>query len=177
MKDIRKYRACVRVIIVKSQRGQDFILLGTKFTKEGKKFHEFPGGGLEEGLDIVENIRKECLEEVGIKVKDIQPLQYSYQYEVNYHDPERAKKYRGGIDHWYVAEYNGEDKRLLNIEGDAMAFEWVVPDEAFAKLVETGNDQYNIAKRVAVECVKEYLKDPRKYLSKASSKKSMLKDW
>lgn len=119
--------------------------------------YEFPGGGIEEGLDIAENIRKECLEEIGVQVKNIVSLELALEYEVNYPNPERAKMYRGGKDHWYTAEFVKVDNHLHNTEGDALDFEWVQIDRAM-EMIKTGPESsFNPTRLKALERTKKHL--------------------
>lgn len=120
MSDKRGYRKCVRIIITKG----DKVLLGKKIINSEFVGYEFPGGGIEEGHSLEETVRKECLEEVGIKVTNITSLDIQFKYDVNYPNPERAKLYRGGEDTFFTAEFVSFDKKLHDSEGDALPYTW-----------------------------------------------------
>lgn len=120
LKDTRKYRQCVRIIITKG----DKVLLGKKFINDEFVGYEFPGGGIEEGYSLEETVRKECLEEVGIKVTNITSLGIQFKYDVNYPNPERAKLYRGGEDTFFTAEFVSFNNKLHDSEGDALPYTW-----------------------------------------------------
>ena len=144
--DKRGYRECIRVIIVKG----DKILLGDKIIKNKFVCYEFPGGGIEEGESIESTVIKECLEEVGILVEKPIDLGLSYQYDIDYPNPERAKLYRGGKDIWYSATYVRRDKKLHNIENDALPYQWVTITEAKQLILMGPESTYNKARLEAL---------------------------
>ena len=147
--DNRTLRPCVRVIIIK----KDKVLLGKKFIKGKFVCYEFPGGGVEEGDSFEFTVVNECLEEVGVSVVNPVRLDLSFSYEVKYPDPKRAALYKGGIDHWYYATYVMEDKRLFNVEGDALPYEWVSVKEAIRKIINGPESLYNAARIEALNKV------------------------
>ena len=61
--------------------------------------------------------------------------------------------YKGGIDHWYYATYVMEDKRLFNVEGDALPYEWVSVKEAIRKIINGPESLYNAARIEALNKV------------------------
>lgn len=152
MTDKRGYRKCVRIVIVGHNNN---ILLGKKIINGTFIGYEFPGGGVEEEESIEEAIVKECLEEVGIKVKNIQSLGLSFKYDVEYPKPERAKLYRGGEDFWYVCEFDHSDKSLYNRDGDVLPFDWFSIDTAIRKIKDSPSSKYNPIRIEALEKVKE----------------------
>lgn len=134
--DKRGYRRCVRVII---QKG-DKVLICKKFMRGEWVGYEFPGGGIEPGESIKATVVKECLEEVGILVKNVQALGIEFTYELDYPNPERAKLYRGGIDLWQRCVYVRDDKHLFNTEGDGVSSTWVTLNEAVKLINESPKD-------------------------------------
>jgi len=76
---------------------------------------EFPGGKLEPGEPVLEGLRRELLEELGIRVLDAYPL---VRVEHDYGD--RAVL----LDTWVVSGYDGEP---VGREGQPLA--WVSPEE------------------------------------------------
>lgn len=124
--DKRKYRQCVRIIIVKNNK----ILLGQKFINGKFICYEFPGGGVEGNDNLEETVIKECLEEVGILVNNIKSLNIKYKYDLEYPNPERAKLYRGGEDNWFICVFYKQNKSLYNKDNDKLPYVWVTVDEA-----------------------------------------------
>lgn len=137
--DNRTYRNCVRVIITKG----NLVLLGRKYKDGNLLCYEFPGGGVEEDSSFEETVVKECLEEIGILVKDIVSLNLKYKYELAYPNPKRAKLYRGGEDNWFVCKYDKQDKSLYNDDKDAMPYSWVTIDQAIKLISEGPESSFN----------------------------------
>lgn len=154
MTDKRGYRECIRVIIYKS----DKVLLGKKIINGKFICYEFPGGGIEKDDSPDSAIVRECLEEVGCFVTDHESLGIKFQYEVNYKDPERAKKYRGGIDNWYCAKFHSTDTKLLNSENDQLPFEWIDVGTAILKIKSGPKSEYNPSRIKALEATAQVMK-------------------
>lgn len=133
MKDKRTFRKCVRIIICK----EDEILLCRRFSDKGQvNNYLFPGGGIEEDDSITETVVKECLEEVGVKVKNVRLLGLVDKYEMDNPNPERAKLFKGNEDTWCVCDFDGINDKHLGVEGDAMPYTWETKDNAI-KLIKT----------------------------------------
>lgn len=147
--DKRTYRKCVRIIIC----DDDEIVLGKKYIHGKFSCYEFPGGGIEDGDDFQQTVIKEALEEVGIRVDDVQSLGLEFKYEIDYPNPERAKLYRGGVDIWYMAKFVSYDKSLLNSEGDALPYTWETIPNAVRKIKEGPKSTYNDARVAALNKV------------------------
>lgn len=130
---MKTFRHCVRVIILKENK----VLLCKRYDKNKLQNYEFPGGGIEKKDSFEESVIKECLEEVGIKVKNIKELNLSIVHDIQdlmYIDKE---KYAGNINDWVVCEFEKIDKSVYNIERDALPADWVTIDEAIG-LIENG---------------------------------------
>ena len=138
MKDNRGYRPCVRVIIIKGKE----ILLCKRLEGKEIKNYTFPGGGIEEGETIEESVVKECLEEVGVLVNNVQELGLKHRYEKEFDKPERAKLYRGIEDIWCVADFERIEKKLYGSQNDAMTYTWETPKKAIELFLEK-NTQYS----------------------------------
>jgi len=76
---------------------------------------EFPGGKLEPGEDPFAGLRRELAEELGIIVRDAQPL-----IRLRHEYPDR----RVLLDVWQVTAYDGEPQPL-----DSQALTWARPDD------------------------------------------------
>ena len=153
LNDKRGYRQCVRVIIVNGKE----ILLGKKYIDGKFVCYEFPGGGLE-GDDVNTAVVKECLEEVGIQVKNVKALGVEYQYDIDYPNPERAKKYRGGKDIWMTAEFSRKDDKFHDSEGDALPYTWETIDSARKKIEKGPESRFNPARFEALDKLEDILK-------------------
>ncbi|MCL2229428.1 MAG: NUDIX domain-containing protein [Firmicutes bacterium] len=69
-----KIRKTVRAIVL-NDKNQVAILHDTK-----AGFHHLPGGGIDEGEEIMQSLHRECLEEVGSKVKVVGDLGVTIEY-------------------------------------------------------------------------------------------------
>ena len=52
----------------------DKLLLQTEERKHGKIVHDLPGGRIDKGEDIIEGLKREVLEEIGVKLINISSL-------------------------------------------------------------------------------------------------------
>jgi len=93
--------------------------------EERFKTYMMPGGKVEKGEEIIDAAKRECLEEVGIKVKNIRFIEKNrynlpkFLYEI----------------HSYVADYDGEDNSLLGDGPEGkLKFDFVPLEEAYKKL-------------------------------------------
>jgi len=90
-----------------------------------------PGGGIEKGQNLITAAKNECLEEVGVKIRNIKLLLKEPYYEdweklldqgekLTKKDMLRTKKYRG-LRIWYVkAIFDGYDDSLLGNDNDEL---------------------------------------------------------
>jgi 8-oxo-dGTP pyrophosphatase MutT (NUDIX family) len=135
-------RLVVRVVIYKGNE----ICLCQKI-KDGKLIAlNFPGGGVEEGTDLaamIKAVELEALEEVGIKVKNIESLGINSPAKHEMFNPKRVGVYSGTDTYYFKAEYAGEDKRYWNKEGDAMPYTWETPKEAIRKIEHGPESEFN----------------------------------
>jgi len=76
---------------------------------------EFPGGKVEPGEGVVEALRRELLEELGVHIADARPL-----LDVQHDYPDKAVR----LDVWLVHEFSGDPRGR---EGQAVL--WVSPAE------------------------------------------------
>lgn len=152
--DKRGYRPCVRVIVIKD----DKILLGKKIIGGEFVGYEFPGGGIENHASHENTVVRECLEELGMLVTDVRPLHITFRYDVNYPNPERAKLYKGGIDHWYQATFIKTDNSVKGADGDVLPVTWEYPDDA-AEIIKHGpKSKYSPSRLKAISIVSKYMK-------------------
>lgn len=153
MTDKKGYRKCVRVIITKGSQ----ILLGQKVLEDKRKVYAFPGGGVEDGDTLEETVIKECLEEVGIEIKNIKSLNLIHRHDVKdgFFTGERAKLFKGLDNNWYIAEFMKTNKKHFGIEGDDMPFIWVSPDKAITMINNGHNNDFNHGRIEAINKLKQ----------------------
>ncbi len=120
--------------IVRDREGRIALLHATK-----KSYHKLPGGGVEEGEDIIEALRRECLEEIGCNIDNIQELGI-------------IEEYRNGSDHLHQFSYcytadlvggKGQDKLEEDEIADGFEPEWIPIEDAVKVLeAEAGVEDY-----------------------------------
>lgn len=97
-------------------------------------YHKLPGGGVEEGEDWIEALKREALEEIGCQIKNIQELGVVEEY--------RDKFSLHQLSYCYVAEVDGE-KGLPELTESEIAngFEtvWLSLDAAIETLESEGD--------------------------------------
>lgn len=121
------YRRRVEVAIL--NKDGKVLLTKNKNKDTGEEWYGFPGGGTEGDKDI-EAARKECLEEVGIAVTDLNPTSVLHTQEGINDKKGRAEKYRGSKTRVFSALYDRVDKSLLGDDDDAVKYVWKNPSEA-----------------------------------------------
>ena len=176
MSDSRVYRDCVRIIIRKG----NLVLLGERLYSDNTlMYYEFPGGGIEEGDSVEDTVKKEAMEEVGVVVDNVRSLDLHFVYDISYTNPVRAKKYRGGEDVWYVADYVKHDHSVHGKEGDALPHVWVDINKAIDLIRKGPASKYNEARLAALEKVKKLnkLNSNTVLFATEGYKKLKLSDW
>lgn len=112
---IENYRQTVRAVIVKNGE----IYSSAKVIR-GDMTIVFPGGGIEKGDTEEETIKKECLEEAGIAVKDLVRLKTTTRITANEPFTRDNVTYIGTDSVYYMAEFHKRDTRYYDIEGDGL---------------------------------------------------------
>jgi len=120
-----KWRQRVEIYILK----RDKLIVGYKRKYQDKYMPA--GGGVERGQTLETAAKMECLEELGIKIKN--PVLITKEtYKVDWYKlqqqgvkltgkiPERMKEFRGSEIHFMKAEYDGIDKKYYGRDNDAM---------------------------------------------------------
>ena len=113
----------IEVVIRKNNK----VLVAQYKRKNNNYFYTLPGGGLEDMEDIYQAAKREVLEEVGISIKNIIPLNvvlhfnpFSYSY-----------KYDSIYTQWMAADFSHNDFSLMNKSTDsATGIKWVSTEEA-----------------------------------------------
>lgn len=155
--DTRTLRKCVRVIITNGNS----ILLCKKYIKGKFSSYIFPGGGFDNGDDLINTAIKECLEEVGILIKNVKPIGLEITHEFEFDKPERAKLYKGSTDIWVTAEYVRKDDSKHDSEGDAVPYTWETMKNARDKINSASDKEYIPDKLQALDKLEEMIKDKK----------------
>lgn len=142
------YRRRVEVAVIK---GDQVLLTKNKDKDSGKEWYGFPGGGTEGKTDI-QTAKEECLEEVGIRIKN--PTRTDiFKTEESINDKNgRAERYRGSKTRYFVAEYEAMDKSKLGDDNDSVKYVWKDKKDALDLL---GDDPLNKSR---IQMVKQYLR-------------------
>jgi 8-oxo-dGTP pyrophosphatase MutT (NUDIX family) len=115
-----KIRKKVEVIILKGAT----VCLIKNTMKDGTSFYGFPGGGIEEGDTALETCRKECLEEVGIAVKNIKSLHMTRRFPPVFVKAGRDVQWDGIDVSPYMADFDRVDRSIYGADHDAAKPEW-----------------------------------------------------
>ena len=94
-----------------------------------KDYHKLPGGGIEEGEDIIEALKRECLEEIGCNIENVRELGIIEEYRNVF------KMHQ--VSYCFIADLIGE-KGQNHLEADEAADgfepEWMSLDDAVKTL-------------------------------------------
>ncbi len=112
---------------------------------------QLPQGGIEEGEKPIDAIKREILEETGIKQKDLvlireYPDYLTYELPLEYRS---EKTGQGQTQKWYLFRYTAEELRLqLSEKGEFIGWQWIRLQELIKKTVSFRKDVY---RRIAEE--------------------------
>lgn len=145
-------RLSVRTIIV----NDDKVILAKHLCKHtgNLKAYDLPGGGVDPEETLEDAVIKECLEEVGIRVKNVTPLGLVVENIGPMYNQTLNMHFAGNINHYFKADLDCYDSTLFNIEGDGMAYIEVSLDEAIDLITNGPEDRYNEARLQALEKLK-----------------------
>jgi len=119
------YRQRVEVIIFNNNK----ILLTTipPYGELKDPYHGFPGGGIEPDEDIIESIRRETLEEVGLDINNIKKINIK-PFIMEWSDQIRKLKntdHEGSTTSYYKANLVKENKSLYGKDNDNVDYQFV----------------------------------------------------
>ena len=143
-------RTGVGIIVLNKQNK---IFVGKRKDNPGDKW-QMPQGGVDEGEDYVTAMKRELLEETGIKnIEIIKEIEKIYQYEL----PENLVgiiwkgKYRGQKQKWFITRFLGEEKEInLNTKhAEFIDWKWIEPKFLPEVIVDFKKDLYlNLLKEI-----------------------------
>ena len=143
-------RTGVGIIVLNNQNK---IFVGRRKDNPGDKW-QMPQGGVNEGEDFVEAMKRELMEETSIKnIKIIKEIDKIYQYEL----PENLVgiiwkgKYRGQKQKWFITRFLGEEKEInLNTKhAEFIDWKWIEPKFLPEVIVNFKKDLYiNLLKEI-----------------------------
>ena len=129
------------------------IFVGKRKDNPGDKW-QMPQGGVDEGEDYVTAMKRELLEETGIKnIEIIKEIEKIYQYEL----PENLVgiiwkgKYRGQKQKWFITRFLGDEKEInLNTKhAEFVDWKWIAPKLLPEVIVNFKKDLYiNLLKEI-----------------------------
>ena len=99
-------------IIVLNNENKVFV--GKRKDNPGDKW-QMPQGGVDEGEDFLTAMKRELLEETGIKnIKIIKKIEKTYEYELprNLVGIIWKGKYRGQKQKWFITKFTGNDEEI-----------------------------------------------------------------
>lgn len=105
----------VEVLIIKEGK-----LCISHFKDENdERVYGFPGGHVDEGEKPIESAKRECLEEVGIMIKNLSNLNVK-AYDVK----------TSTVTMFYCADFDEDDMSKYNTEADGSTYEWMTYTDA-----------------------------------------------
>ena len=143
-------RVGVGIIVLNNQNK---IFVGKRKDNPGNKW-QMPQGGVDEGEDFFSAMKRELLEETGIKnFEIIKEIEKFYQYELpnNLVGLIWKGKYRGQKQKWFIIKFLGEESEInLNTEhAEFIDWKWIEPKMLPEVIVNFKKDLYlNLLKEI-----------------------------
>jgi len=106
---------------------------------------QFPQGGIDITKDLIEELKRELLEEIGtddITVIYISPYRYIYKFSEDCISP--IQGYDGQQQQWVLVEFNKDEIEIsfIGAEQEFDAYKWVSPEYAYKTIVEFKKEVY-----------------------------------
>ncbi len=153
------HRQRIDVVVFKGNE----LVLG--YSQENDQFR-FAGGGIEDGQSMEEAVTMECLEELGVRVKDIRKVSMAPFVNDWSDDKEktlsnyiptlkvfkRMQKYVGTVTTFIVAEFDQFDTSLYGKDGDSL-IPVVVPVQLGKELLMESNHTITNHRMKALDCL------------------------
>ena len=143
-------RTGVGIIVLNKQNK---VFVGKRKDNPGDKW-QMPQGGVDQGEDYITAMKRELLEETGIKnIEIIKELDKIYQYEL----PQNLVgiiwkgKYRGQKQKWFITRFLGKEKEInLNTKhAEFIDWKWIQPNLLPEVIVDFKKDLYlNLLKEI-----------------------------
>lgn len=102
-----------------------------------KNYHKLPGGGLEEGETVLDSLHRECVEEVGCRIKVLGEIGRTIEYRSKWDLFQEAFCYRAEV----VGE-KGEPQFMEDEIEEGYEVKWLDPEEALRILKTDHSDDY-----------------------------------
>jgi len=138
-------RNIVRTVIWKN----GMVLVCLKVV-DGKTLYLLPGGGVEEGDTLEETAIKECLEEVGIKIKDVKDLNFSDKQMYKPIKEHRIGMHEYAVTHFFKGTFDSMDKSVYGADDDGMKYKWMNPLDAI-KIMNNSPSIYTYGRVTAIQ--------------------------
>ena len=143
-------RTGVGIIVLNSQNK---VFVGKRKDNPGDKW-QMPQGGVDKGENYITAMKRELLEETGIKnIEIIKEIDKIYQYEL----PQNLVgiiwkgKYRGQKQKWFITRFLGKEKEInLNTKhAEFIDWKWIQPNLLPEVIVDFKKDLYlNLLKEI-----------------------------
>ncbi len=141
-----EYRDNVCAVI----RNGNSVLICHRINSPKESGWQFPQGGIDKDRDLVNELKRELLEEIGtdeVRIIEILPKLYKYDFPEDLRVG-KLEKYRGQQQKWALCEFIKKNQKLnLNLyhkpEFDDWA--WVDPKEALERVVDFKKNTYKEA--------------------------------
>ena len=143
-------RTGVGIIVLNKQNK---VFVGKRKDNPGDKW-QMPQGGVDQGEDYITAMKRELLEETGIKnIEIIKEIDKIYQYELpqNLVGIILKGKYRGQKQKWFITRFLGKEKEInLNTKhAEFIDWKWIQPNLLPEVIVDFKKDLYlNLLKEI-----------------------------
>ena len=144
----KKYRDCVCAVIRK-KTGSSVLVFHRKGFSENTGW-QFPQGGIDSKKDLIEELKRELLEEIGTDdISVIKVSRNTYKYSFPEDIPVKHRQYQGQKQQWVLAELN-TDEHAIHFDGTGAefdAYQWVSPVKAAFEVIDFKKNVYKKALR------------------------------
>lgn len=120
------YRQRVEVVIF-NKENEILLTIIPPYGQLKEPYHGFPGGGIEPNEDVIESIKRETLEEVGLDINNIKKIDIK-SFVMKWSDQIRKLKntgHKGSITNYYRADLVKENMSQYGKEDDNLNYQFV----------------------------------------------------
>lgn len=142
----REYRDNVCAVI--RRKSDNSVLICHRKGFPENKGWQFPQGGIDIRKNLIDELKRELLEEIGtanVSIISVSPHTYQYDFPAGINS--KHQQYCGQKQKWVLTELHADDCAIHidSVKAEFDAYQWVTPQEALSRVVNFKKDVYRRA--------------------------------